>query len=61
MYRPSELTSWRVDDRFHIDMLVCGGKSTMTFLFYSDPKLVASAVTQGPAAADRPVYEESDL
>ena len=66
-YRPSELTSWRVDDRFHIDLLVCGGKSTMTFLFYSDPVLVASVGTSAREAArqrglpDRPRYEEGDL
>lgn len=62
-YRPSELTSWRVDDRFHIDLLVCGGHSTMTFLFYSDPVLAASVSTstRERAPQDRPGYEEGDL
>ena len=62
-WRPSEWISWRVDDRFHIDMLVCGGRSTTTLLFYSDPALVASASTgAGDAAAqDRPRYQEGDL
>ena len=60
-YRPSELTSWRVDDRFHIDLLQCGGRSKMTLLFYSDPVLVASAsVTEAPDD-DRPGYRDSDL
>ena len=61
LYRPSELTSWRIDDRFHIDMLVCGGRSTSTFLFYSDPMLVTSASASAPAAADEPMYKEGDL
>lgn len=60
-HRPSELKSWRVDDRFHIDMLVCGGRSKTTFLFYRDPLLVASADTgQGPAA-EAMTYREGDL
>ncbi len=58
-YRPSELKSWRVDDRFHIDMIVCGGRSTMTLLYYSDPLLVANASQMAPKST--PLYEESDL
>jgi hypothetical protein len=60
-YRPSQLTSWRVDDRFHIDLLECGGRSTMTFLFYSDPVLVANASAMQSAAPDTPGYAETDL
>lgn len=62
-YRPSELMSWRVNDRFHIDLLVCGGRSRTTLLFYSDPALIANAMTgagQG-AAAERSTYQEGDL
>ncbi len=61
-YRPSELTSWRVDDRFHIDLLKCGGRSLLTYLFYSDPVLAvtaSAATTSAPDDAYR--YEETDL
>ena len=62
-YRRSELTSWRIDDRFHIDMLVCGGRSQTTYLFYSDPVLVANAdaVEEPPADDYLPDFRESDL
>lgn len=64
-YRPSEWKSWRVDDRFHIDMLVCGGRSTTTFVFYSDPVLVTSASTNpestGGTGRYAPQFKESDL
>jgi len=60
-YRPSELTSWRVDDRFHIDLLKCGGRSLMTLLFYSDPVLVVTAGQRQSAAEDGYRYQESDL
>jgi len=62
-YRPSEWKSWRIDDRFHIDLLACGGRSKLTLLYYSDPVLVANASTSTPdvAPSDRPRYEESDL
>jgi hypothetical protein len=60
-YRPSEWQSWRVDDRFHIDLLVCGGRSTMTFLFYSDPALVASVSEAEKPLPDRPRYRDTDL
>ena len=39
-YRPSERTTWNIDDRMRIDMLVCGGASKLTFVFYGDPLLV---------------------
>ena len=61
-YRPSELTSWRVDDRFHIDLLKCGGRSNLTFLFYSDPVLVVTANNarqSGPEESS--TYRETDL
>lgn len=62
-YRASEWKSWRIDDRFHIDLLECGGRSKLTLLYYSDPVLVASASTSTSdgAPSDRPRYEESDL
>jgi hypothetical protein len=62
-YRPSEWKSWRVDDRFHIDLLVCGGRSKTTFLYYSDPTLVSSAgaASDDSMPPDRPRYRESDL
>lgn len=62
-HRPSEWTSWRIDDRFHIDMLVCGGRSKTTLLFYSDPVLVANASTGSGESntSDRPRYQDSDL
>lgn len=60
-YRPSELTSWRVDDRFHIDLLQCGGRSKMTFLFYSDPVLAANAGASDTAPQDTPRFRETDL
>jgi hypothetical protein len=62
-YRPSEWTTWRVDDRFHIDMLTCGGRSKTTLLFYSDPVLVTSA-SEAPAREEPqygPRFRESDL
>lgn len=58
-YRPSEWTSWRIDDRFHIDLIVCGGRSKTTLLFYSDPVLADSADQRAPQA--RPRHRESDL
>ena len=62
-WRPSELTSWRVDDRFHIDLLECGGRSKLTLLSYSDPELVASASNRSSSSVppDRPPFVESDL
>jgi hypothetical protein len=62
-YRPSQWTSWRIDDRFHIDMLTCGGRSKTTLLFYSDPVLVTTA-SETPAATEPqwgPRFRESDL
>lgn len=38
-YRPSERTTWQIDDRLRIDLLTCGGSSTRTFVFYGDPVL----------------------
>ncbi len=58
-YRPSEWTSWRIDDRFHIDLIVCGGRSSTTFLYYRDPVLIASAGKSAPPV--RPRHRESDL
>ena len=62
-YRPSELQSLRIDDRFHIDLIVCGGRSTTTLLYYRDPALIASAgaVTRVSALPGRPAYKEGDL
>lgn len=60
-YRPSEHTSWRIDDRFHIDLLKCGGRSNLTFLFYSDPVLVLTASASQPTPEDTPGYVETDL
>ncbi len=60
MYRPSEWMSWRVDDRFHIDLIVCGGRSTTTFIYYSDPVLVAGASTY-EAPPELSGFRESDL
>ena len=62
-FRASEWKTWRIDDRFHIDLLECGGRSKLTLLYYSDPVLVASASTSTSdgAPSDRPRYEESDL
>ena len=63
MYRPSEWRTWRIDDRFHIDLITCGGKSTTTFLYYSDPALVASAgaIPSARTLPGRPAYQEGDL
>jgi hypothetical protein len=64
-YRPSERKSWRVDDRFHVDMIVCGGRSTTTFLHYSDPVLTANASSSQAVAdtgsANSSTFQESDL
>ena len=62
-YRPSEWHTWRVDDRFHIDLIVCGGRSTTTLLYYRDPALIASAgaVARAHALPGRPGYKEGDL
>ena len=61
-YRPSELTTWRIDDRFHIDMLQCGGRSKITLLSYSDPVLVSNAsVTEESPANEFAGYQETDL
>lgn len=60
-YRPSKWKTWRVSDRFHVDLLVCGGKSTMTFLTYSDPVLRASASESQSASPDEYRTEASDL
>ena len=38
-YRPSKRTTWNVDERLRIDMLICGGTSKTTFIFYGDPTL----------------------
>lgn len=38
-YRPSKRTTWNVDDRLRIEMLVCGGTSNTSFVFYGDPVL----------------------
>ena len=62
-YRPSEWQTWRIDDRFHIDLIVCGGRSTTTLLYYRDPALIASAgaVVRASALPGRPGYKEGDL
>ena len=38
-YRPSLRTTWDVDERLRIDMLVCGGRSRTMFIFFADPVL----------------------
>ena len=38
-YRPSQRTTWNADERLRIDMLICGGTSKTTFVFYGDPTL----------------------
>lgn len=38
-YRPTNRTTWSIDDRLRIDMIMCGGTSNMTFVFYGDPAL----------------------
>ena len=38
-YRPSQRTTWYADERLRIDMLICGGTSKATLVFYSDPTL----------------------
>jgi hypothetical protein len=38
-YRPSERTTWNIDENLRIDMIVCGGTSNMTFVIYGDPLL----------------------
>lgn len=44
-YRPSKRTTWNIDDRLRIDMLMCGGASKLAFVFYGDP-LLANVVDQ---------------
>ena len=39
-YVPSERTTWEINERFRIDMIVCGGKSRNTFVFFADPTLI---------------------
>ncbi len=46
-YRPSTRTTWDVNSRFRIEMIVCGGKSLSTFVFYSDPILEQSVRDAG--------------
>ena len=38
-YRPSERTTWDVDERLRVEMLICGGRSATTFVFFDDPVL----------------------
>lgn len=38
-YKPSERTTWNIDERLRIDLLSCGGRSIRTFVFYGDPVL----------------------
>ena len=49
-YRPSERTTWNKDDRLRIDMIMCGGTSKTTFVFYGDPLLI-KAVKQAEVQA----------
>ncbi len=46
-YRPSTRTTWDVNSSFRIEMIVCGGKSLSTFVFYSDPILEQSVRDAG--------------
>ena len=47
-YRPSELTTWVIDDRFEVNLLVCGGKSQSAFANFSDPVLAEEAASSEP-------------
>ncbi len=38
-YKPSERTTWNIDERLQIDLILCGGTSNMTFVYYGDPVL----------------------
>lgn len=49
-YRPSKRTIWNIDDRLRIDLLMCGGASKLTFVFYGDP-LLANVVDQAEERA----------
>jgi len=49
-YRPSKRTIWNIDDRLRIDMIMCGGASKLTFVFYDDPLLI-KAVEQAEEQA----------
>ncbi len=42
-YRPSTRTTWIVDERLRIDLLVCGGKSNRAFVLFGDPVLARAA------------------
>ena len=53
-YRPSQRTTWDVDERLRIDLLICGGRSTKSFVFFDDPVLadtVDRAEEQAPFRA----------
>ncbi len=49
-YNPSQRTTWNVDNGLRIDMLICGGTSKKTFVFYDDPSL-ADVVDQAEEQA----------
>lgn len=51
-YRPSERTTWNVDERFQVDMIVCGGKSKQTFVYYGDPVLIDTVIRAEERAVD---------
>ena len=38
-YNPSQRTTWNIDNGLRIDLLICGGTSKKTFVFYDDPSL----------------------
>ncbi len=50
-YRPSQRTTWNADERLRIDMLICGGTSKTTFVFYGDPTLANGVDKAGQQAS----------
>lgn len=51
-YRPSSWTVWQVDGSLRIELLICGGNSKSTFVFYTDPSLTEIFEQAKEQAAD---------
>lgn len=55
-YNPTQRTLWDIDDGLRIELLVCGGKSYKTFVFFDDPSLQGVAHEEGQQAAANGIF-----